>query len=404
MTNITLFSQIINRLPRKVFRALVDQYSGDKHSKGINSWTHLVAMLFLQFSRATSLREVCNGLISIGGNLNHLGVTKKCPKRSSLSYINEHRDSKIFKEYFYKLYGQLSYICSQKKIKFKIKKKILLIDSTLISLCAKVFPWAHYGQTKGAIKLHTLLDYEGCLPKYVYITDGKVADVTAVNDIPIPAGAVVVADREYESYELFKKWGNEKITFVVRIKQTTGMIKYKENPLPEKKHPEILLDEEVLLENPETREKYPEKLRRVVIYVAENNVTIELITNNFTWTAETIANLYKSRWQIESFFKDLKTHFKIKTFIGTSSNAVEIQIWTALITILVLKYLKAISKYNWSLSNLIAFLRMHLFTKMELEYWLETPFKPPGEEIEKSQYNIFENNNIFENIKNSWGD
>jgi FOG: Transposase and inactivated derivatives len=272
-----------------------------------------------------------------------------------------------------------------------------MIDSTLISLCAKVFPWAHYGQTKGAIKLHTLLDYEGCLPKYVHITDGKVADVTAVKEIPIPNQAVVVADRGYESYDLFKKWDEEKITFVVRIKQTTGIIRYKEYPLPEEKHPEILLDEEVLLEDPQRREKYPKKLRRVVIYLSPNDVTIELITNNFTWTAETISNLYKSRWQIESFSKDLKSRFKIKTFVWTSSNAVEIQIWTALITILVLKYLRAISKYNWSLSNLIAFLRMHLFTKMELEYWLDTPFKQPGEEIQKSQYRI------FENIKNDLG-
>jgi len=322
LINTTLFSQIINRLPRNSFKTIVDRFSGDKHNKGINSWTHLVAMLFLQFSRATSLREVCNGLISIGGNLNHLGITKKCPKRSSLSYINEHRDSEIFKEYFYKLYEQFSANCSGKKIRFKIKKKILMIDSTLISLCAKVFPWAHYGQTKGAIKLHTLLDYEGCLPKYVHITYGKVADVTAVKEIPIPNQAVVVADRGYESYDLFKKWDEEKITFVVRIKQTTGIIRYKEYPLPEEKHPEILLDEEVLLEDPQRREKYPKKLRRVVIYLSPNDVTIELITNNFTWTAETISNLYKSRWQIESFFKDLKSRFKIKTFVGTSSNAV----------------------------------------------------------------------------------
>lgn len=389
MTNVTLFSQIINILNRNQFKRIVEKKSGDKHNKGINSWTHLVAMLFLQFSRATSLREVCNGLLSIEGNLNHLGITKKCPKRSSLSYINEHRASDIFEEYYYELYQQYSTFCSFKKIKFRLKKKILLFDSTIISLCSEVFPWAHYGQTKGAIKLHTVLDYEGCLPKYVCITDGKVADVTAAKTMSILSGSVVVADRGYESYELFSKWDKEKIKFVVRIKESTGIIKYKENELPDRKHPEILVDEEVLLENPETREKYPKKLRRVVVYLADNNVTIELITNNFTWTAETISNLYKSRWQIESFFKDLKTHFKIKTFIGTSANAVCIQIWTALITILVLKYLKAISKYNWSLSNLIAILRMHLFAKTNLKYWLDTPFKPPGEEIEIFQLHIF---------------
>lgn len=389
MTNITLFSQIINKLPRDVFNKIVKNHSGDKHNKGINSWTHLVLMLFLQFARATSLREVCNGISSIAGNMTHLGIMKKCPKKSSLSYININRSSDIFKEYFFKLYEQFSSQCNYKKIKFRIKKRILLLDSTLIILCSTLFPWAKYSKTKGAIKLHTLLDYEGCLPKFVHISDGKVADVTAARLIEIPKNSVVVADRGYESFDLLLQWNNNGIMFVIRIKETTGIVKGKENELPDDKNPEILVDEEIILENPETREKYPKKLRHVSIYDTKNKVTIELITNNFTWTAETISNLYKSRWQIESFFKELKNHVKIKTFIGTTPNAVEIQIWTALITILILKYLKAISKYQWCLSNLISFLRMNLFVKINLQYWLDTPFKPPGKEIENIQYEIF---------------
>jgi hypothetical protein len=256
-------------------------------------------------------------------------------------------------------------------------------------LCSTIFPWAHYSKTKGAIKLHTLLDYEGCLPKYVYISDGKMADVTAADLIEIPSKCVVVADRAYESFDLLSSWDKKGVIFVVRIKESTGKISYKERELPNDKNPEILIDEEIILEHEQTRKKYDKKLRRVVVYIPEKDVTIELLTNNFTWTAETISNLYKSRWQIESFFKDLKTHLKIKTFIGTSANAVEIQIWTALTTMLILKYLKAISKHNWCLSNLIAFLRLNLFVKIDLQYWLDTPFKPPGEEIEQIQYNIF---------------
>jgi len=389
MVNITLFSQILNKLNRYLFTSIVNDYDGDKHSKGINSWTHLVSMLLLQFARLTSLREVSDGLASISGNLLHLGVMKKCPKKSSLSYININRDSDIFKEYYYKLYDELSVVSEFKKIKFKIKRRIFLLDSTLITLCSTIFPWAHYSKTKGAIKLHTLLDYEGCLPKYVYISDGKMADVTAADLIEIPSKCVVVADRAYESFDLLSSWDKKGVIFVVRIKESTGKISYKERELPNDKNPEILIDEEIILEHEQTRKKYDKKLRRVVVYIPEKDVTIELLTNNFTWTAETISNLYKSRWQIESFFKDLKTHLKIKTFIGTSANAVEIQIWTALTTMLILKYLKAISKHNWCLSNLIAFLRLNLFVKIDLQYWLDTPFKPPGEEIEQIQYNIF---------------
>lgn len=390
MVNITLFSQILNKLDRNSFNKIVKLHSGDKHSKGINSWTHFVAMEFLHLARATSLREVSNGLLSISGNLVHLGILNKCPKKSSLSYINEHRNSKIFEDYFYSLFGKLSSECNFKQKTFKIKKKIYLLDSTLITLCSELFPWARYSKTKGAIKIHALLDYDGCLPKYVYISEGKVSDVRAAWAIDIPKNSVVVADRGYECFDLLNEWDEKGITFVVRIKKTTGKIGCGERVLSEDKDFEILIDEDVILENPQTRKKYPKKLRRVVIYDKKNDVKIELVTNNFTWTASTISKLYKCRWYIESFFKDLKTHLKIKTFVGTSANAVAIQIWTALIAILILKYLKAISKYGWCLSNLIAFLRMNLFVKLDLQYWLDSPFKPPGEEIEVIQYNIFD--------------
>lgn len=389
MVKITLLGQIFNKLNRNLFNKIVAAYGGDKHNKGINSWTHLACMLFFQIARLTSLREISDGLKSISGNLSHLGITKKCPTKSSLSYINKKRKSIIFEEFYYGLYERLSIISDFKKIKFRIKRKLLLLDSTLITLCSKLFPWARYSKSKGAVKLHTLLDYEGCLPKYVYISDGKMADVSAAKLIDIPHNSVVVADRGFECFDLFNKWDKENVTFVVRIKDSTGLIGYKEKELPDDKNQDILIDETVMLENKETRDKYNKKLRHVTIYDAKNNTTIELLTNNFTWTAETISNLYKSRWQIESFFKELKTHLKIKTFIGTSQNAVEIQIWTAMITMLILRYLKAIAKYGWCLSNLIAFLRLNLFVKIDLQYWLDTPFKPPGEEIENFQYKLF---------------
>lgn len=387
MTNLTLFAQIINKLNRTYFKKLTQKYFSDKHSKGINSWTHLVSMLFCHFARANSLREISNGLKSATGNLNHLGILKKTPSKSSLSYINQHRDSILFKDYYYCLLSHLQQKAGFKQIKFKIRKKIYLLDSTLITLCLSVYDWARYTKVKGAIKLHTLLDYDGCLPSYVHITDGKDSDVKIAKLINLQPNTVLVADRGYVDFDLLNKWNKLKVNFVIRLKENIKYITMKEHPLFETKQQHILIDEEIRLLD--SYEKYPKKLRRVVVFDSVNKKPIELITNNFTWTAETIAELYRQRWQIEIFFKELKQHLKIKTFVGTNENAVRIQIWTALITILILKYLKHISKYAWCLSNLVAFLRMNLFVKIDLQRWLNEPFKPPGEEIEQIQFKMF---------------
>ena len=178
MINVTLFSQILNHIDRKQFTESVEQYQTDKYIKGINSWTHLVSMLFCHLSKAQSIREITNGLMSITGNLNHLGIQGKTPKKSSLSYINANRDWQMFRDYYYRLYGGLQNQGYFKRKKFKeINRKIYLLDSTIISVCLKVFDWAKYKQEKGAIKLHTMLDYDGCLPKYVYMSEGKHSDI-----------------------------------------------------------------------------------------------------------------------------------------------------------------------------------------------------------------------------------
>ena len=391
MINITLFAQIIQLLNRSEFKTLVNKYQTDKYTKGINTWTHFVSMLFFQFAHANSLSEISNGLKATSGDLNHLGIQKKVPCKSSLSYINEHRSWEFFRDYYISLYKTFTNEGNFKQIKFKIKRKIYLLDSTTITLCLSLFDWAKYRTAKGAIKLHMLLDYDGFLPSFINVTTGKVADVKEARRISIPANSVVVADRAYEDYKLLSKWDNSGIKFVIRIKESTGTIGMKENPLPEGKNENILIDEKIILENEETREKYPNQLRRVVIYDRKNDNTIILVTNNFTWTARTISELYKGRWNIEAFFKMLKQQLKIKTFIGTSLNAVMIQIWTAMTTILLMKYLKQRGKYNWSMSNLIAFLRMGLFLKLNLQQWLDKPFKPPDEIGEdKLQTKLFE--------------
>jgi hypothetical protein len=382
MANLSLFSQIISKLDRNIFSKLVKEKNTDKHQKGFSSWTHLVSMLFCQFAKSQSVRDISNGLRSATGNLNHLGINR-APSKSSISYQNKQRDWELFREYYYKLLGSLGQQAGFKQIKFKIKSKIFLLDSTTISLCLNLFDWAKYKTAKGAVKMHTLLDFEGNLPAYVNITDGKTADNKGAYEIPLLKGSVIVADRFYNDLSLLTIWDSKGVYFVIRHKENLKYTIVKENELPLNKHQHILKDEIIELKNEGSKEKFPKRLRRVAVWDDINKQVIELITNQFTLSCNTIGELYKSRWQVEIFFRDIKQLLHIKSFIGTSKNAVMIQIWTALITILILKFLKAMAKFNWHLSNLVAFIRLNLFVKIELQLWLDKPFEEHKEPPEK---------------------
>lgn len=376
MTKVTLFSQIIGKLDRTGFSKLSDKHASNKHSKGFDSWSHLVSMLFCHFAKSGSVRDISNGLRSATGNLNHLGIVS-APSKSTVSYQNKHRDYMLFKDYYFHLLNHLGQHAGFKQVKFKIKSKILLLDATTISLCLSLFDWAKYRRKKGAVKMHTLLDYDSCLPCYVNITDGKTADNKGASEIPLSKSSVIVADRFYMDFSLLNVWDSTGVFFVVRHKSNLLFHTIKEFSLPQDRDQHILKDELIELTGVNTKDSYPKPLRRVVIWDEKNQQIIELITNHVQWSPNTIAELYKSRWQIEIFFREIKQNLRIKSFVGTSRNAVMTQIWTALITILVLKVLKAISKYGWHLSNLVAFIRLNLFVKIDLDYWINHPFTEP---------------------------
>ena len=199
MTNLNLFSQIVSKLDRTSFKNIVSKKLTDKHQKGYDSWTHLVSMLFCQFAKSQSVRDISNGLRSATGNLNHLGI-QRAPSKSTVSYQNKHRDWTLFKDYYYELLSRLGQQAGFKQTKFRIKSKIFLLDSSTISLCLSLFDWAKYKTSKGAVKMHTLLDYDGNLPAYVNITDGKTADNKGAYDVPLLKGSVIVADRFYNDF------------------------------------------------------------------------------------------------------------------------------------------------------------------------------------------------------------
>ncbi len=375
---ITLFAQIFQKFNKKSFDKLVEKNQSNKHSKGNDAWTHFVTMVFCQFSKSNSLNEVCNGMRSATGDLNHLGLIKAM-KRSSLAYNNQHRSWEVFRDMYFELYDHFA-PGLKKARKILPKRKIYLLDSTVIDLCLEVFDWAHFRKKKGAIKLHTVLDFDGCLPVFVDMTNGKVHDVKAAQDIEFPTASIVVADRGYVDFKWMSQLDNCGVFFVIRGKENIKFdLTERELRPSDQKNASIDIDWNVFLTLPATREKYDKQLRMVQVWDEETDQYLELLTNNFTWTASTIAELYKRRWSIESFFKGIKSNLKIKSFIGTSPNAVMIQIWTALISILLLKVLQKEAKHPWHLSNLVAFVRLNLFVKIDLKLWLDKPFLDPDE-------------------------
>jgi len=300
-------------------------------------------MLFFHFAKTNSVRDTGNGLRSITGNANHLGIQKMVFSRSSISYINEHRNWQMFRELYLlmKEFFQKDGLYLQRK-KFKnISRKIYMLDSTVISLCLKVFDWATYRNQKGAIKLHTLLNYDGCLPSYVCMTAGSQSDVRHSQYMILPAHSVVVMDRGYQPFRLNWQWTERDIYFVTRLKETINYRSLEERELPPAQTAgNILKDEIIELKEEDTKNDYTDKLRRIAAYDDKQDRTIIILTNNFSWTAETVAELYKQRLSVEIFFKELKQHLKIKSFIGTNENAMWIQIWTAMITMLLLRYMR----------------------------------------------------------------
>lgn len=376
MTNITLFAQAIGKLPKEKIRKIIRESGTDKHCKGYDTWSQFVCMMFSQFSNCDSVRDISNGLNSANGNLNHLGIAR-APSKSTIAYQNAHRNSKVFRDIYYATFQHFGQQSLWQRSKFRFKAPIKLLDSSMVTLTLSLYDWAHYTTTKGAIKMHTLLDYDTLLPEFVTISTGKCTDDKASFDIPIAPHSVVVADRGYCNFELLNDWNSKHVLFVVRHRDNLLYEPIRELDLPQHAAQNILIDEIIELKGTKTSLKYPKRLRRIAIWNEEHEFTLQLLTNNMQLAASTLAELYKSRWQIEIFFRNLKQLLRIKSFIGTSRNAVETQIWTALTTMLLLCWLRHTARYKWGLANLVVSLRLNTFTKIDLEKWLNEPFTPP---------------------------
>ena len=370
MRSSSVFSQILALFQRPDFARIVRKHQGERHAKGFTCWDQFVAMLFCQLAQAHSLREICNGLACCLGKLKHLGV-RKAPNKSTLSYANEHRPYQVFEDLFYLLLTKCVDKAGSHKRKFRFKNKLFSLDATVIDLCLSMFEWAEFRQTKGAVKLHLLLDHDGYLPVYAHITEGSVHEINIARTLEFAPGSIVAMDMGFTDYSLYGKWTGNKVYFVTRMKDNANYDVVKKYHPPENRN--ILSDQLIRFTNYESRKKCPYTLRRIAVWDDENQREIVLLTNHLKFGATTIAMIYKERWQIEIFFKAIKQNLKIKSFVGTSPNALKIQIWTALIAILILKYLQMCSKLAWSLSNLVALLRWNLFTYRNLWNWIDEP-------------------------------
>jgi len=384
----SIFSQILQLFPKTEFIQLVSDTSSNKAIKGFSCWDQFVSMLFCQLGRAQSLREICYGLATFQGKITHLGL-KKAPSRSTLSYANEHRPWQLYEKLFYTLLDR----CRQAfngPGKFRFKNKLYSFDASLVELCLSLFDWAKYRRAKGALKLHLLLDHNGYLPEYVYVTEGRIHEINILRRLTFDAGTIVAIDRGLIDYELFGKWTESGVFFVTRLKKNASYSLIYQRPVPQSRH--ILKDHIIELDGFYSKDKCPHQLRIVESWDEDKKESIILLTNHLEFGATTISKIYKDRWQIELFFKAIKQNLRIKTFVGTSYNAVMIQIWTALISMLILKYLKLKAKIKWSLSNLVAMLRFNLLTYKDLWEWINLPYFIKPEQIAGEQLTLLEKN------------
>ena len=367
-TGRTVFSQLIAYLSHNDFQKCVARYAGDRHHRSLSCWDQYLAMAFAQLTYRESLRDIEACLRSLGGKLYHMGFRSQVP-RSTLADANEAHDWRIFADFAQHLIRIARPLYAQDPIGLELDHTLYALDSTTIDLCLSLFPWAKFRQHKAAVKMHTLLDLRGSIPTFIRITDGKVHDVNVLDEIFPEAGAFYVMDRGYIDFERLYVFTLCSAFFVVRTKENLLLERRYSHPVD--KSTGIRSDQTVILTAIESAKAYPEALRRVSFYDAETDKRLKFLTNNFALPALTIAQIYKSRWQVELFFKWIKQHLRIKAFFGTSENAVKTQIWIAVSVYVLVAIIRKRLGLEASLYQILQILSLTLFEKVPILQALE---------------------------------
>lgn len=370
--NSTIFAQMLQLIPRYRFEKAVKEHKTEHAGKGFSSWAHFSAMLFAQLSGQRGLRGIESGLAAQRQAAYHLGLRRPV-KRSTLAYANEHRSAGLFESLFGAVLEQL--LARRPEHGFRFKNPLYSVDATTIDLCLKLFPWADFRTAKAGIKLTVKLDHRGHIPRFVVLHTAAQHESTAFRSIPFEKADVLTFDRGFTDYKLFASLDADGIYFVTRQKSNADYRVVERRA--HRRSTGILSDQIIEWTGFYSKKNCPLRLRRIVTLDKKTGKRITLLTNHFEWSAQTIATVYRDRWQIELFFKTIKQFLKIKRFFGTSRNAVLIQIWTAMIAYLLISYLKFLAKSAWRFAHLVAGLPMILFQKRDIWEWLCWTESPP---------------------------
>jgi hypothetical protein len=356
----TVFSQLVQHLPEKEFQKCVARHHGDSNFRGFSCWDQLLAMAFAQLTYRESLRDIESCLRALQSKLYHMGFRGKV-SRSTLADANESHDWRIFADFAQVLIAIARPLHACDLMGVDLHQSLYALDSTTIDLCLSLFPWAKFRQGKAAVKMHTLLDLHGNIPTFIRVTSGAVHDVNILDEIMPEAGAFYVMDRAYIDFQRLFVFTLSSAFFVVRTKSNVLLQRRYSHPVD--KSTGVLSDQIVILSSLESATAYPDPLRKVSYFDAERSKRLKFLTNNFTLPAQTIADLYRQRWQVELFFKWIKQHLRIKAFYGTSENAVKTQIWIAVSIYVLVAIVRKRLELEASLYQILQILSVTLFEK-----------------------------------------
>ena len=359
----TVFAQLLAHLPRHEFRRAVSRYQGNYRVRSFSCWDQFIAMAFAQLSGRESLRDIEACLSSHREKLYHVGMRGKI-SRSTLADTNERRDFRIYEEVGYSLIRIAQKLYQSEELAVELDRSLYALDSTTIDLCLSLFPWATFRKTKAAVKMHTLLDLRGSIPTFVGLTSGAVHDVHFLDVVPLEEESVVTMDRGYLDFERLYAVHRLPAFFVIRAKRNLRFRRLSSSPVD--KTCGVRVDQIIALMGTKSRQDYPESLRRVAFYDGENHRRLVFLTNLFTVSPKTVADIYKQRWKVELFFKWIKGHLRIKSFYGTSANAVKTQVWVAIIVYLLVAIAKKRLKLQPSLHTLLQIVEVNLFEKIDI--------------------------------------
>lgn len=378
----TIFAQILKLVPRHEFETLAKQHHSGRAFRTASRWSQFVVLSMAQLSGRDSLRDIVDNVSAQAHRLYHLGCAKL--SRSNLSRMNEDKPHSLYEALFEKLLKRCKGLTSGHN--FRFKNPLYSLDASTIDLCLSVFPWADFRTTKGGIKLHVGMNHDGYLPEFVTITEAKTHDVIAGRALQFPKGSIVVADRGYNDYAWYKQLTDNGIFFVTRLKSNAKIRVLTRHTVPKKKG--VTSDQTIEFSGAQTAKRCPVRLRRIGYKDAITGKHYIFLTNNFSLSSKTIADIYKARWQVELFFKWIKQNLKIKSFVGTSKNAVLTQIWIALCVYLLLAYIKFQSAIKKSMKNILRLLQLNLFEKRSLNALLFGD-PPENKDLSTSQQALF---------------